>query len=208
MKATKISLLKALTADLNELCFKLIKTKEWFIKRNKESLNIFWITFYNDPDGLRVTPTAAIRFHKVEEIFHLSSNFPRKYQNDTHTIVSEIWRWLGSKDSYQYKIRSDSDIVPVARNLILDFNQKALNYFQKYSSLKQIDSLLNDDPHQDSVHQIMDYARCSRGIITAKLCHRDNYHELASIYRERMRKQDKGFYLDLFENLLTHLNHY
>lgn len=208
MKIAKISLLDIVSKDLKLYDFKLIKTKEWFIKKNNEKSCIFWIVFYNDPDGIRVTPTVAVRLEQVEKIFHISSSFSKKNQRNTHTIVSELWRYLDSPKKYQYKIVTEDNIPSVAERLFNDFKHEALNYFQNYSELEQVDSLLNDNPHQYSVHQIMDFTRCSRGIITAKLCSRKNYQELSSIYRERMKNQNNGFYLASFEQLLEDLSNY
>lgn len=204
----KVELLQNLEKYLEPFGFNLVKSKEWFKKKERDRILFFWIVFYKDLYGFRVAPTLAIRFNQIEEIFHRFSGYEKKYQGDTHTIVTEIWRLKNDRASYEYQLASTEDISSITDELILVFKDCADTYFKKHISLNDIDSLLNNEPNQESIHQIMDYARCSRGAITAKLCHRNDYDEIVSIYRQRMQDQDHGFYLSQFDALLKFLNEY
>jgi hypothetical protein len=205
----KAKLLEKISSDLEQKGFNLIKSRDWFVRKAEKRIDYFWIVFNSDEKyGYRVIPSLAIRINQVEDIFHLSSSFEKKYQKYTHTVITEIWRYMNDESNYQYKLVSEEDIEIVGQKLICDFENEALSFFDKYSSLRDLDILLNDYPNEENVYQIMDYMRCSHGAILARLCCRKNYTELISIYRNRMRNQDKGYYLSRFEKLIEILNIY
>ena len=150
-------------------------------------------TNYTDPSGeIAVVPECA--------------GFDEKYKKYTLTLVSEIWRWKKTETSYQYILKSEDNVQDIAIQIVHDFWEDALKYYESYATLSQVDSELNNDPSGECIHQIMDFARCSRGIIAAKLCNRHNYEKLVQIYRERMLNQDKGFYLSSFDCIVNLLS--
>lgn len=206
MNQMKEIVFETIQADLKEAGFKLVKTRDWFIRKDKHISFVFWVVPYLDQGHIRLTPTCGVRFNEVEDIFHKCSGFEEKYQKYTLTLVSEIWRWKRQVDLHQYILKTEDDVQNIATQILQNFKHDALKYFESYSTLVEVDSVFNSEPDQECIHQIMDFARCSRGIIVAKLCNRSNYEELVEIYRKRMLNQDKGFYLNPFDcinNLLT-----
>ncbi|MCP3898402.1 MAG: hypothetical protein GY707_01560 [Desulfobacteraceae bacterium] len=206
MKELKSKLIERITKNITETGFKLIKGKGWYIRGDGDITEKFWVVFYDTPLGYRVVPSVAIRIEQIEKVFHLSSNFEKKYQKHTSTIESEIWRWQGDQDKYQYNLEVDEDIDLVVANLLCDFNGLCQEFYENYSSIDAVDALLNDDPEQNSVFQLLDYSRCSHGVIVAKLNGRKNYTEVATIYANRMKSVNKGFYYKWFGPLLEILD--
>lgn len=202
MKELKSILIESITENIKENGFKLIKSKGWHIRKKGDITEKFWIVFYDSPPGYRVVPSVGVRIEQIESIFHLSSNFEKKFQTHTSTIESELWRWKGEKNKYQYNLEASENIELVVEKLLDDFNGVCLDFFDQYSSVDAVDALLNDDPEQSCVFQLLDYSRCSHGIIAAKLNERKNYSEIAKIYADRMQNINNGFYYKWFGPLM------
>ncbi|MDV3349824.1 hypothetical protein QGP82_14055 [Leptothoe sp. LEGE 181152] len=207
MSKIKTLLFEKMKPELGQAGFNLVKTRNWFIRKQNQNVSfVFWIVSYKDQGNIRITPTTGVRFNNIEDIFHQCAGFDEKYKKYTLTLVSEIWRWKKTETSYQYILKSEDNVQDIAIQIVHDFWEDALKYYESYATLSQVDSELNNDPSGECIHQIMDFARCSRGIIAAKLCNRHNYEKLVQIYRERMSNQDKGFYLSSFDCIVNLLS--
>ncbi|WP_038025744.1 hypothetical protein [Synechococcus sp. PCC 7336] len=206
-KITKSSLRKELLSELDsslkEFGFKLVKSKFWFIKKTENRVLYYWPEFYSYPNKISIDPTVAIRFPCIEEIFHRASRYEDKYQKNTHTIVSEIWRINAKfRSSYECYLNEDIDISKLKEKLFSEFSELATAYFEKFKDVHDINSILNEFPDMPSKYQIHDFSRCSRGIIAAKLCNSPDFEKLINIYTQRMKTQDKGFYYPFFTLLV------
>jgi hypothetical protein len=199
----KGELMQALQPCLEEHGFKLQKSKEQFVRKEK-GLKSYYLLDFSEHKNLHVTPTVRVRIDQVEDIFHRTSEFEKKYQADTPTLAVTL-RDLTGSDSVDHTVSDRRDIPGVARQLERDFVAIAEPYCRRFSSLKQIDIALNSAPEQDSVHYLMDYLRCAHGIIVARLLGRDNFDELVQIYHRRLSRVADGFYLPVFNALVADL---
>jgi hypothetical protein len=94
-------------------------------------------------------------------------------------------------------------VESVAKRILGVFHEFALPYFDRLGSIQSIDAELNNKPTERTHHRALAFFRCSTGIIAAKFVGRPNYDELATRYKDVMTRDNNGFYLKRFEELLT-----
>jgi hypothetical protein len=148
-----------------------------------------------------------VRVEVVEAVFHRTSGFAPKYRSGTATIGATVAGLMGGGvRACEFRLSSESQIHAVAGQIADVFDEFALPYFEKWSSLEAIDAELNDEPAKQTIHRGAGWLRCSTGIIVAKLVGRPNYRQLAGFYHDVMAGVSKGFYLKRFEALLSSLD--
>lgn len=148
----------------------------------------------------------ALRIERVEDIFHQTSRWDPKSQKETPTIGSEIGRILtGRSGDCEFLLDFSASIPRVATEIVEVFRKHALPYYEKFSSLREIDHALNDHPRHDTPHRIATWLRCATGLIVARLVGRPDYQRLVRIYTSQLRWCDKGFYLSRFLDLVKSL---
>ncbi|WP_425616852.1 hypothetical protein NA78x_000513 [Anatilimnocola sp. NA78] len=197
-----IAVLEAVAAELKPLGFKLVKSKKWFIRAISNRVEKYQLVVLDEKKGYRICPSVSVRFEHVEAIFHRSSGYEVEYQRDTPTVGIDLWSVYG-KDGYQVSLTQAAGVDVVASQLLEIFHDKAMPYYSHFSSLVAVDTAINAQPSDNSVHRAMPWLRCSTGAIVAKLVGRDNYDYLVSIYTDILRKDSNGFYLPRFELLLS-----
>ena len=198
----RAELIKALEPRMAARGFSLVKSMQWFQQKQPGLKRIYNLNFLNYV-YYRVEPGIRMRIDEVERIFHRTSGYEKKPQGFPSTLSVSLWRLTEDHKQFQYDL-GDVDHVPVVASLAESaFDTVAAPYFDKYSSVAAVDSLLNKELH--SVHYIMPWVKCSNGLIAARLNQRPNYDELAAIYSKAMKRIDEGFYSDRFEALVEDL---
>ena len=195
----KVNLLEKLSLLLKPSGFMLVRRMDWFIKKGQTS-QIYQLAFYNLGNPYTIAPAIAIRIDEVERIFHLISGFEPKYQKDTPTINPTIQALQKAKGRYEFVLQKPEHIEPVANELFKVFTDIALPFMEKNCTISAIDTLLNDNPENDSIYYTS-YLRWYHGAIVAKLNKRANYNEVTEIYRQLIASQT-DYYLASYENLL------
>ena len=191
-----------LVADGFELSRKYYK----FIRRHDGISDWFYLVCPNAKPGHWVKPAVGVRIERVEQIYHQTSMFQKKYQSGTPTMGTMVGILLGGDSlSCRFLLRSKSDIPGIVEKIIPLFREVALPYFERWSSLSAIDAELNDKPGKRTPHSALAISRCSTGIIVAKLVGRPDYERLAAFYTDVITKDNKGFYLKWFLPLLKSL---
>ncbi|SEG51362.1 hypothetical protein [Algoriphagus boritolerans] len=98
MKDIKFQLLNCLQDKLKHTEFKLVKSKDGFVRRT--AIGQQWFTFlfytYENKKGVEVNPVIQIRFEEVEQLFHETSTFSEKDSKGTSTIGCSIENYLGN----------------------------------------------------------------------------------------------------------------
>jgi hypothetical protein len=204
IKDLKTALLSALQPKLEQRGFKLQKSKERFAKRIAE-VSWWFVLDFTVYESLHVKPAIGLRVDAIENKFHQTSGFERKYQADTPTLSLSLQGLVADPSRFEYVIRDLSDVDTAAAQLERDFDEIVFPYFEKYSALAMIDAALNENPGQDCVHYAMDYLRCAHGLIVAGIVGRPNYADLVGVYRQKLALISNGFYIPKFEALVADL---
>lgn len=70
--------------------FSLDAVKDTFRREDAEVVDMFQLVCLDGKPGLRIQPNVAVRVHCVEDIFHQTSGFEKKFQKDTPTIGAPL----------------------------------------------------------------------------------------------------------------------
>jgi hypothetical protein len=205
IKELKRSLLACVQPAMDRHGFKLVKSKEWFV-RTRPGFKDYFVLDFAEYGYLQVQPTIRLRVDQVEDIFHRTSGFEKKYQGETPTLAVMLQHLSGDPSLFEYQLHGTEQVAEVAAQLINDFEAVALSYFDTNGDLRRIDSLLNDEPDANCVHYLMEYLRCAHGLIVARLNNRQDYQALVEKYRQKMRQFSAGFYLPKLESLIADLS--
>jgi hypothetical protein len=199
-------LFETVAAELKLLGFKLLKGKKRFVRLVDNRREDFWLVILDDRPGYRICPAVSVRFGEVETIYHRTSGFEPEYQKDTSTVGIDLWAVYG-KQGFQLALNNEADVPGLVAQLLTIFREKALPYFSQFSTLAAVDAALNDQPTEKCVYaQALPIARCSTGLIVAKLTGRKNYDELVRIYHSVVEKDGHGcHFLRNFVALLSDL---
>jgi hypothetical protein len=198
-------LLDAVGAALKPFGFKLMKGKKRLVRRSENRTEVFGLPVVEYAPTYYVRPWVGVRFDEVENLFHQTSGFEPEYQQDTTTVGTSLWDVYGA-DGYDIPFKDEADVATVASQLLTIFREKALPYYEQFRTLTAVDAALNDQPNGPCIYRPgLPTARCSAGVIVAKLTGRKNYGELVSVYRSILKTDNNGFYLPAFESLLEKL---
>jgi hypothetical protein len=202
----KVRLFESVRRQLIGHGFVLNAVRDNFVRRHDGITDIFQLTCLDAKPGYRILPGVAVRIERVENIFHETSGFERKYQKDTPTMGTRMGSLLtGSPRACEFLLESESEIASVTEMIVGVFREFAPPYFEKWGSLAAIDAELNDKPGERMHNRALAWFRCSTGIIVAKLVGRHNYGELVAFYTDVMTRDNKGFYLKRFQALVKSL---
>ncbi|MGV4439634.1 hypothetical protein ACQ1PL_09075 [Ornithobacterium rhinotracheale] len=97
--------------------------------------------------------------------------------------------------NYRFVIKTDDDIAEWMK-IVTDFYSKVAEpFYNKFSTVADIDILLNSDPSK-RVPELNDLgAHIITGLISAKLNENPNYNELRTYYEQELESKFKGHFL-------------
>lgn len=197
----KTEFLNELSKKLLEYNFILKKASSEFIKKNRGSFLNYSLVFLSRDEGWEINPTMGIRINSIEEIYHTTSGFEEKYQKSTPTISTSIESFLNDGKEHRFTLEEENQINNAVIVFLDIFRNISLPFFEKYSSLKAIDAVLNENPQDTSLTGAI--FKGSKGLILAKLTNRYNYPELVKIYTDQYQQLADGFYLNDFKKLIS-----
>lgn len=207
--ALRSSILESVTPALIQQGFKLNKQALRFTRVAESGAKQYYLLLIKDSAPyIQVNVHLATRLDIVEDIFHRTSGFEKKYQAGTYTMGGALHEITGRSE---FNMRLDAKQVSSYPHDMLFSDDMQLFYnkwYERFSSLRQIDEELNDDPERDTLYRAMSWFRCSTGIIVARLVSRADYVTLAQKYTQTMETASGGFYLQRFEKLLNDLNNF
>src|SRR6185503_14968724 len=136
--------------------FKVNKAKRRFERRAGDGVfhRFFLVCTYGGPLGFRVRPEVAVRIDRVEDIYHRVSGMAAKYHRGTSTMGTAVGELIGGGSrAGEFRLLDVTDLTGAAAGIISLFRSHAVPYFERWSSLQNIDSELNGEPWRRSLHR-------------------------------------------------------
>jgi hypothetical protein len=205
-KPLKSELISSLSPLLAQDDFKFNPKNDRFIRIRGDISDSFLLVSRDGKPGIRIQPSVGIRFEQVEKIFHKTSGFESKYQNDTPTMGNSVGEYLNkSGRSCEFLIVTSDQVTDISDIILEIFRGFAIPYYERWGNLVAIDAEINGNPEINSPHRPLPWYRCTTGLIVARLVGRSNYGELVAAYANIMTQNNKGFYLSRFQALVKSL---
>ena len=174
--------------------FKLKKSLSLFEKKVNDIKYVLKFLFHVRSHEIAIEVFALIYYIPAEKLYKKASGISME------TIGNEIGKLFRNPDGKMVDHRSEdiciserSELDFVVEKVLSMFNSVALPYYQRFNTIDDIDSVLNDNPTEVSVHANAQYFRCPNALIVAKLAKRQDYNELEKIYNERMSTVSEVF---------------
>ncbi|TDN40381.1 hypothetical protein E4631_11440 [Hymenobacter sp. UV11] len=194
------SLLDLLASELSPSGFVLNKAQAGFTNRLKDGWKKFHLIFLVRSEGWEINPGVLVRKNVVEDLYHKASYFEAKYHKTTPTIGIALENLNNDGNSYRLTLTSERDVLPCYHRLLYLFNNVAIPFFEKYSSLEELDKEVNIETRK-SIFSGLNYEG-NLGIILAKLVNNPHYHKLEEKYRNYYQQFSNGFYLPEYEGIV------
>lgn len=173
------------------------KRKKEFKRQVNGVQQIFDLLFYKENSGsIFVEPQLRIKIKKIEDIYHDVTSKDAKYNDGTTTLGNNFIAIInyyekgdekgGKAANLKYLVENETDIDTLIKVILNRFEEYALPYFNSNSSVAEADKLLNENPRDLSVHNLIYPIRASIGIIAARLNDNPNFENLVAIYEEEL----------------------
>ena len=179
--------------------FKIVK-KDFEIKKSEKEYTCAFQFDYNYwQDEIHLFPFVAIKINQIHDICKINDYdlnytafinllFLEKYFKNKY---NEYTRWkmqYNQKDRFKiFNLKDIDKSVDATLNLIYKYG---LNYIEKYSNIKSIDALYNENPLAYNPNCSGLNTHCIIGLISAKLSKNINYDKLEKIYSKIVREND------------------
>ncbi|MHB2154390.1 hypothetical protein ACX8XN_08325 [Calditrichota bacterium GD2] len=206
IKNVKKKIINELSDYLSKFGFKYNKKFDYFIRKSPESLQIIDLIFYKNKDGsITVEPVIRIKLKRIEEIYHKVTLKDKKYLDATSTISINLGKLIehienginkDTNNDLRYLIENEQDILILIKVLKDKFERYVVPYFEKYSTLKKIDEILNINPKEISIHNWLYPMRACIALIAAKLSNNPKYDELLKIYDEELEDAAENYKIE------------
>jgi hypothetical protein len=201
--AFRKEIVAALTPPLASRGFMWRAAQERFVRKGGAGVTHAWHVLITETvPYARLDVHLALRLDAVEEIFHRTSGYERKYQARTPTMGGALGM-IANEPRIPILLHKAGGLQGAVDILL---SPTMLNFYEewyaRFSQLAEIDRELNADPRRETPNRPMPWLRCATGIIVASLVGRPDYEVLADAYSEILRAFSNGFYLPRFEALL------
>jgi len=184
--------------------FKFDIASSAFVKQEGDIRFVFQVALAERHGVLACTPDVGVRSNRVEQVFHRTSEFSDADAQNTATLGVNV-KLLTRSSSYDVSVANAAEVEDAAEKLLRAFREVAVPYFAEFGSLKGIDSALNSDPSKRCIHMINERARCSKGLIVAKLLERADYQQLLEAYVRNVASAGEMTYEKYFLPLVDDL---
>lgn len=200
----KENLLTKLESVLPQYSYKLKKSSDEFVHKNKEGWFKFQLIFLERDNDWEINLGMLIRIDKVENIYHKGSYFEPKYHKTTPTIGITVENYINDGAEYRFDLIKLDDIEICFHGIVKLFKEVALPFFEKYKSIEVIEHAINvKEGH--SLFSGIKYEG-NLGIILAKLVNNPDYEFFKAKYLKYYTEDYDGFYLEEFQNILKVLD--
>jgi hypothetical protein len=141
----------------------------------------------------KVGMNLSIGFTSLHGIEQKALGLDKKCSSTIYKHIGEYLKQL----SYSYKIETEAEIESFYKIGTEFMENTGYAFFEKYTTLESIDTLMNTNPYSDPVDAGNIASRSRYGIIAAKLVNNPNFDSLVTAYRQRL--QSGPVYLRQFE---------
>ena len=170
-----------------EYQFEALPQKKQFRRSTVDGFsNVIFSVTYIDTGESAIEVNIGNRLHLVEKL--VEQFVEHKHHHESNTIITSIGRLQG-RPYFRYKARTEADIKQVCDQLIAFMEPAGLVFLENHAHLKQLDKVFNDAPLAPCHLLYNQMYRCLRGVVIGKLSNRDNFTDLAGLYRLSLEKQ-------------------
>lgn len=179
--------------------FKIVK-KDFAIKKiTKEYICAFDFTYNYWQDEIHLFPFVTIKINQIHDICKINGYdlnytafinllFLEKYEKNKYD-EDTCWK-MQYNQKYRFKIFSLNDIDKIIDKTLNLIYKYGLNYIEKYSNIKSIDALYNENPLAYNPNCSGLNTHSIIGLISAKLSTNINYDKLEKIYSKIVIEND------------------
>ncbi len=136
-------------------------------------------------DELWVDVHFGIRHEGIEHTAQQFLTNRLDFRADANTLLTTIGRFR-QRSYFRYKIRTEEDLNEACRDIATFFTRKGLAFFDKTRNISDLDSILNELPHQRCPYISNQVHRCFKGLVTARLAENPDIDGLFEIYRQQL----------------------
>ncbi len=189
--------------ELSPMGFKLVKSRRRFERRRGPVADAFTLTLLRASAGTRIQPGVNIRYEELDRIYHQVSG-ARPADRVHHAAISfGIATVFGDRARYEVMLAGLNRVDDAGTALMRIFEDVALPFFDRHSTIADVDRLYNEDPSSSLARHYLlhHFARCAYATIAAKLVGNPRYDEITRIYAAFLQEVGGGYRATDYEKL-------
>lgn len=130
-----------LTLALSETDFRLKKSEDSFIRMIPGGRQMLGLPFWDYHPEFEFSLVMSIRLEAVEDIFHLFSGTPPKYQAMGDTTITPLVHFTG--EPAKYKVTTADEVKAAFGGLTGVIREKIVPFFDEHKDVKSLDRAVN-----------------------------------------------------------------
>jgi hypothetical protein len=201
--------LDVLTEKLKYDGFKCIRNHREFVRTFSLGQQKFFTHFtkWHGDDGFYIDTGIIIRFDKIEDFYHETSYFEKKYQKGTFTIGYGLDNYLNNGNSvFQRYVTNEKEAVEASEYCYSLYKEIVVPLFDKYNTFESLHILLNSEPYQ-KIGLVNSIHRGIHAVIVAYILNisESELNRLIKIYSQQYSEMADGFYKPEFDKVVENI---
>jgi hypothetical protein len=161
-----------------------------FTIHNREFVNSLSYGIVNYIDEFKTSCTIGVGNKR----FHLIQSTAIDEDVSYSTVSCRYADYLGVVN-YSFEIRNEADITEWMKLAAKFINEFALQFFEKYNSINELDLLFNEEPSKNIIYCYDLSIRIINSLIAAKLNNNSKYNDLRDYYRSEVESKFQGYFM-------------
>ncbi|MDZ7363650.1 MAG: hypothetical protein ONB46_23475 [candidate division KSB1 bacterium] len=166
--------------------FRLKKSEESFVRPISGGQQRIYVALWDYQPEFIFSLTMGVRLDAVEQVFHLFSGSPPKYQSMSMTTLTQLEYFTAGKRK-EYKISTEAEISTALDDLFKIVTEKVLPFFEKYRDVPSIEAAVNSGSLPTRFDSTQLPAGAMHAVILAHLVGNPNFERMVVQFQDAMR---------------------
>src|SRR5439155_26327593 len=130
----------------SEAGFRLRKCEEGFVRHSPRGRQFVGVPLVDYNPEFLMSLVVCIRLDAAEEIFHIFSGSPPRYQSMSYTTITQLEYFTSTVPS-EYKVVTQQDAVSALNDLSGLIRDRVFPFLNRYSDVNALDQAMSSDQH-------------------------------------------------------------
>ncbi len=168
--------------------YEALPTKNQFRKKTKKGSRSVLFSVSGEAHRQILDLHLGIRFDIIETLVQQFYSGPKLFENESNTIVASLHK-LKNAPIQRFTITDNESLQRACSEISVFMKEKGFRFLSAFDRLKRADATINRNPHLPCPYLHNQINRCFKGIVFARLLHRNDFGTLNTIYRNYLYSQ-------------------
>ncbi len=208
IKEVESELYTHLTPFFYDRGFELKPALKQYRKTTESGFQNFIFSLSQSSEDFFLEVNFGVRLDAIEHIAQQFLDTLPAFQQEANTLIISIGKFNDNK-YFRYRIQHAEDLNAIAAQIKEFVNREGLSFTHEFSTLKNVDVLLNRKPRRPCKYLYNQTHRCFKGLVAAKLIHSPNFIRLIDQYLSQLKSmRTKENLLASYTSMANYLTYY